>query len=213
MKHRNGPNSIKMYNKAGNVLRIEITFYDISEFNVYREVHQTNGQIVKKLAQMKKSIYSFEHVVRIAKAAINRYLDYLSKMVDNSSGLAELRQFTERKTENNRNYQGFNPLNREDCIIFQQLVNKSFIVNGFTNKSLKSALLQQIADKNWNTGKVSRLIKRLRVFGLVRKVHKTYKYFLTEKGRMLTTLTIKLRNITVIPAVDCLVKDLQLSTV
>jgi predicted transcriptional regulator len=213
LKHRNGPNSIKMYNKAGNVLRIEITCYDISEFSVYREVHQTNGQIVKKLAAMKKSIYSFEHVVRIAKAAINRYLDYLSKMADNSTGLAELRLFTERKTENNRNFQGFNPLNRDDCIIFQQLVNKSFIANGFTNKSIKLTLSQQMEAKNWNTGKVSRLIKRLRVFGLVRKVQKTYKYFLTEKGRMLTTLAIKLRNITVIPAVDCLVRDLQLSTV
>lgn len=210
IKHRNGSISIKMYNKAGNVLRIEITFNNVSEFKVYREVQQKNGQTVKKLAKLKKSIYSLEHVSRIGKVAIHRYLDFLSKMEDNSTGLNELRQLTERKTEKNRNYQGFNPLNRDDCFIFQQIINGAFVANGFTNKSLKSALLsQKLLDKSWNTGKVSRLIKRLRVFGILKKVHKTYKYFLTEKGRMLATLAVKLRNTTVIPAVNSLVKNLQ----
>jgi len=209
LKHGNGPNSIKMYNKAGSVLRIEITFHDVSEFKVYREVHQIDGQIVKKLAEMKKSIYSLEHVIRIGKAAIKRYLDYISKMEDNSTGLEELRQSTERKTENDRNYKGFNHLNREDSTILQELVNRSFIVSGFTNKSLKLALSQQLQATTWSTGKVSRLIKRLIVFGLVKKVHKTYRYFLTEKGRLITTLAIKLRNMTVIPTVDSLVKNLQ----
>jgi hypothetical protein len=213
LKHSNGPNSIKMYNKAGSVLRIETTFHDISEFKVYREVHQIDGQIVKKLAEMKKYIYSLEHVIRIGKAAIKRYLDYISKMEDNSTGLEELRQLTERKTENDRNYKGLNPLNTEDSTILHALVNRSFIISGFTNKSLKLALSQKLQFTIWNTGKVSRLIKRLRVFGLVKKVHKTYRYFLTEKGRLITILAMKLRNMTVIPAVDSLVKNLRIANV
>ena len=211
IKHKSGSISIKMYNKSGNVLRIEITINNVSAFKVYREVQQKDGQTVKKLANMKKSIYSLEHVIRIGKAGINRYLDFLSKMEDNSTGVEELRQLTERKTENNRNYKGFNPLNRDDSFIFQELVNGAFIVNGFTNKSLKLALSQKL-QISWNMGKVSRLIKRLRVFGLVRKVHKTYKYFLTEKGRLLATMAVKLRNISVIPAVNSLVKNLQTVT-
>jgi hypothetical protein len=212
IKHKSGSISIKMYNKSGNVLRIEITINNVSAFKVYREVQQRDGQTVKKLANMKKSIYSLEHVVRISRAAIHRYLDFLSKIEDNSTGVKELRQLTERKTENNRNYKGFNPLNRDDSLIFQELVNGSFIINGFSNKSLKMAISQKLQDKNWNIGKVSRLIKRLRVFGLVRKVHKTYKYFLTEKGRLLATMAVKLRNISVIPAVNSLIKNLQTVT-
>ena len=212
IKHRNGAISIKMYNKAGNVLRVEITINNVSEFKVYRDVQQKDGQTVKKLANMKKSIYSLEHIVRISKAAINRYLDFISKMEDNSTGVEQLRQLTERKTENNRNYQGFNPLNREDSVIFQELLNGSLIVNGFSNKSLKLALSQKFQDISWNTGKISRLIKRLRVFGLVKKVHKTYKYFLTEKGRLLAIMAVKLRNISVIPAVNSLVKNLRTVT-
>lgn len=213
IKHKNGSISIKMYNKSASVLRVEITFNNVSEFKVYREVRQRDGQTVTKLANIKKSIYSLEHILRIGKATTNRYLDFLSKMKNNSKGLIELRQLTERKTENNRNYKGFNPLNREDSIIFQQLLNGMFIAKGFTNKDLKLSLSQQFKDKNWNTGKVSRLIKRLRVFGLLKKVYKTYKYFLTEKGRLLITLALKLRNMVVIPAVDSLVKNLYPVTV
>ena len=132
-------------------------------------------------------------------------------MEDNSTGLEELRQLTERKTENNRNYQGFNPLHREHSVVFQELINGAFIVNGFTNKSLKLALSQKLPT-SWNTGKISRLIKRLRVFGLVRRVHKTYKYFLTEKGRMIAVLAVKLRNISVIPALNSLVNNPQTAT-
>ena len=55
IKHRNGSISIKMYNKSGTVLRIEITFNNISEFKVYREVRQRDGQTVTKLANIKKS--------------------------------------------------------------------------------------------------------------------------------------------------------------
>jgi len=213
IKHKNGAVTIKIYNKAGNVLRIEMTINNVSEFKVYREVHQRDGQIVTKLTNMKKSIYSLEHVVRIGNVAINRYLDFLSKMENNNQGFAELRQLTERKTENNKNYKGFNPLNKEDSLIFQELLNGSFIANGFTNKDIKSILSKILKNQNWNTSKVSRLFKRLKVFGLIKKVHRTYKYFLTEKGRLLITLCVKLRNLTAIPTVDSLMKKLCPTTV
>jgi len=213
IKHKAGAISIKMYNKCGNVLRVEITFNNISELKIYREVHQRDGQTVTKLATLKKSIYSLEHVARFGKAAIDRYLDFIANMEDTSHGVKELRQLTERKTENNKNYKGFNPLNSEDSIIFQQLLNGSFIANGFTNKNMRVILSQLFKDQNWNTSKVSRLLKRLIVFGLVKRVHKTYKYFLTQKGRLLLTLCVKLRNMTVIPAVDSLIKSLLPMTV
>jgi len=210
IKHKNGAISIKMYNKSGNVLRIEVTFNNVSELKIEREVKQRNGQTVKKLANMKKSIYSMEHIIRFGKAATKRYLDFLSKMEDNSKGIQELCQLTERQTENSKNYKGFNPLNREDFLIFRELLDGMFIANGFTNKNLKTALSQQLENLNWTTSKVSRLIKRFRVFGLIKKVTKRYRYFLTEKGRLLIILAVKLRTMTAIPAIDALVQSLNL---
>ena len=213
IKHQNRNIIIKIYNKAGSVLRIEITFNNASELRVLQEVHQKDGQTVKKLSPLKKSIYSMEHYIRFAKDATRRYLDFLNQMDNNSKGITEINQFTERKTENNKNYKGFNPFNSQDNTIFQELLNGLFISNGFRNKDLRSALSKKLpagssGESGWSTSKICRLLKRLRVFGLLKRVTKSYKYFLTEKGRMILSLCVKLRTITVIPACDVLVRSL-----
>ncbi|MFQ5688498.1 MAG: hypothetical protein ACE5GV_17770 [Candidatus Scalindua sp.] len=202
IKHRNRAISIKVYNKSGNVLRIEITINDLSQFRVHREVIGRDGQSVIKLAPLKKSIYSLEHVLRISKAAIKRYLDFLSKMQDNSCNVKELRHLTERKTKDGNNYKGFNPLNREDSTLFEILLNGSFITTGFKNKDLKLKLSECLSDKNWSTSKVSRLLKRLRVFGLLRRVNNSLRYLLTSKGRLLLTVALKVKNLITIPAIN-----------
>ncbi|MHB8277107.1 MAG: hypothetical protein ACYDIA_05590 [Candidatus Humimicrobiaceae bacterium] len=152
-----------------------------------------------------------EHFIRFAKDATRRYLDFLNQMDDNSKGITEINQFTERKTENNKNYKGFNPFNREDNTIFEVLLNGLFISNGFRNKDLKSVLSKKLpagTASAWTTSKICRLLKRLRVFGLLKRLTKSYKYFLTEKGRMILCLCVKLRTMTVIPACDALVRSL-----
>lgn len=211
IKHQNRNIIIKIYNKAGSVLRIEITFNKASELRVIQEVHQKDGQTVKKLSPLKKSIYSMEHYIRFAKDATRRYLDFLNQMDNNSNGITEINQFTERKTENNKHYKGFNPFNSKDNTIFQELLNGLFISNGFRNKDLKSALSKKQSEGSssaWTTSKICRLLKRLRVFGLLKRLKKSYKYFLTEKGRMILSLCVKLRAMTVIPACDAFVRSL-----
>ncbi|MFH1527991.1 MAG: hypothetical protein ABIG69_15270, partial [Bacteroidota bacterium] len=141
-----------------------------------------------------------------------RYLDFLNQMDDNSKGTTEINQFTERKTEDNKNYKGFNPFNNEDNTIFQELLNGLFISAGFRNKDLKSVLSKRLATitgKVWTTSKVCRLLKRLRVFGLLKRVAKTYKYYLTDKGRMILSLCVKLRTLTAIPTCEALLKSLS----
>ena len=202
VKHKNRAIIIKIYNKAGNVLRIEVTINDLSQFKVYRDVNKKDGQIVKELATLKKSIHSLGHVVHIGKAAIDRYMDFLSKMEDNSKGVKELRGITERKTENNKNYKAFNPLSTEDSTIFQTLLKGSFITNGFSNKDIRLVLSERLENLNWNTAKVSRLIKRLRIFGLVKKLHNSYRYFLTSNGKLLLAIAVKLKNLVVTPMIN-----------
>lgn len=202
IKHRNGALSIKAYNKSGSVLRIEITINNLSQFRVYREVCGRDGKTVKKLAPLKKSIYSLPQILRIAKAATARYIDFLSQMHDNSTGVKELRHLTERKTVNRHNYKGFNPLNREDGTLFEILLNGSFITTGFKNKELKSKLTEFLGHLNWTTSKVSRLLKRLRVFGLLRKVNNSFRYLLTSRGRFLLTVAVKVKNLITIPAIN-----------
>ncbi|MFQ5675241.1 MAG: hypothetical protein ACE5G1_05030 [bacterium] len=210
IKHRNGALSIKAYNKSGSVLRIELTINNLSQFRVSREVTKRDGQTVTKIAPLKKSIYSLEHVLRIAKAATARYIDFLSQMQDNSTGVKELRHLTERKTVDGINYKGFNPLNREDGALFEILLNGSFVTTGFKNKELRAKLTEFLGHLNWSTSKVSRLLKRLRVFGLVRRVKNSLRYLLTSKGRFLLTVAVKVKNLITIPALNYAIISVRL---
>jgi hypothetical protein len=47
------------------------------------------------------------------------------------------------------------------------------------------------------------LLKRLRLHGLIRKVGRTYKYYLTQFGKQVLTAGIKLRELVVIPQLAC----------
>ena len=73
IKHFMGANSIKMYDKASKVLRVETTVNDIGEFKVYREVLTRSGQSVKKFASMKKSIYSLHDLTKQCQSSNARY--------------------------------------------------------------------------------------------------------------------------------------------
>ncbi len=75
---------------------------------------------------------------------------------------------------------------------FREPARGEFVSSGLTNKSLR----QHPSHKN--TGQVSRLLRRLRVHGLIKKVGKRYKYYLTDFGRQAILMVPKLRKIVII---------------
>jgi len=99
----------------------------------------------------------------------------------------------ETQRENDRRYKGFNLLAEEDASLFRLLARGEFFISGFSNKSLRQHLLRK------NSGQVSRLLKRLRVHGLIKKVSRQYKYYLTEFGRQVVLMALKLREMVIIP--------------
>jgi predicted transcriptional regulator len=44
------------------------------------------------------------------------------------------------------------------------------------------------------------MLKRLRMHGLIKKVHGTYKYYLTRLGRKVITTALKLKTMFIIPS-------------
>jgi len=193
IKYHMGPISLKMYDKFGLILRIEITVNDVSFFQQYRSVHHRNGQSSKQWAAMPKSIYSLPALRACLTAANQRYLKFISALDTPEVGVQRLQQVTETKTDNQHRYKGFNLLADEDAAILRALSQGQFAVTGLTNQALRQAL----PDKN--SGQVSRLLKRLRVHGLIKKVGQHYKYHLTNLGRQVATMALKLRELVVIP--------------
>jgi len=193
LKHQMGPVSIKLYDKFNIVLRIETTVNDVSFFKQYRQVHHRDGTTTSKWAPMKKTIYSLPALQETLLAANQRYLKLISEVETPEVGVQKLHQLAETKTENDRRYKGFNLLAEEDASLFRLLTRGEFSISGFTNKSLRQHLPHK------NSGQVSRLLKRLRVHGLIKKVGRRYKYYLTEFGRQVLLMALKLREMVIIP--------------
>ncbi|MCK4472636.1 MAG: MarR family transcriptional regulator, partial [Anaerolineae bacterium] len=193
IKHHMGPVAIKMYDKFNIVLRLETTTVDVSFFKQYRQVQHQDGTTTTKWAPMKKTIYSLPALKEALLAANQRYLKFISEVETPKVGVQKLHLLTETKTENDRRYKGFNLLSEEDASFFRLLTRGEFFISGFTNKSIRRHLPHK------NSGQVSRLLKRLRVHRLIKKVGRRYKYYLTEFGRQVVMMALKLREMVIIP--------------
>ncbi len=194
IRHRMGPVSIKMYDKFQVVLRIETTVANVSFFQQRRQVHHRDGTTSTKWAPMKKSIYSLPALQEQLIAANRRYLKFISAIETPEVGVKKLHKLTETRTVNQRRYKGFHLLTEEDASLLRTFLRGEFVIHGFTNKALRQHL------DGLNTGQATRLLKRLRVHGLIKRVGGRYKYYLTEFGRQAATMALKLREMVIIPS-------------
>lgn len=198
IRHHMGPASIKMYDKFGQILRIETTANNVSFFKHHRKVEQRDGNTVYKLAPLKKSIYSLGDLQQILAAANRRYLDFISAIDDPSQGKKLLAKICETKMDNYRAYQGFNFFSAQDQRVFEILLRGEHNIHGLRNADLRRRL-------PLHAGQVSRLLKRLRVHGLIKRIGRTYKYYPTALGRRALLAGLRVRQ-TLLPQLliaDC----------
>ena len=78
IKHRMGSTSVKIYDKFSQVLRIETTTNNTTNFYHYRSVEHRDGTQSSKIAPVKKTIYSLKALVPIMGGCNKRYLRYIS---------------------------------------------------------------------------------------------------------------------------------------
>lgn len=191
--HMAGKAAIKMYDKFGRILRIETTVNDLGFFKHYRTVEHRDGTSTKKQAPMRKTIYSIPAMMDVCRAANKRYLEFISNIDDPSTGLKSVQKIAGAAKVNGRSVRGFNFLNREDHRLFVGIARGEFNISGLTNRALQRVL----SDKT--SSQISRLLRRLRLHGLLKKVGRTYKYYLTQLGRRAIIATLKLRELIVVP--------------
>ncbi len=194
IRHHMGPAAIKMYDKFGRILRIEVTVNDVAFFRQRREVVHRTGERETKWAPMQKTICSLAPLRELLAAATQRYLAFLSEIETPELGVQALNQLTQTQVHDQHRYKGFTLLSEEDASVFRLLLRGEFTISGFTNKALRQGLPGQ------TSAQVSRLLKRLRVHKLIKKIGQRYKYYLTDFGRRVAALVLKLRERDVIPA-------------
>lgn len=192
IKHAMGKVSIKMYDKLGWILRVETTANDVTFFKHHRRVEHRDGTRENKTAPVKKSIYSLPALAELMSAANRRYLEYLAAMDDPTTGMRDLDRLGKSVQDQGRTWRGFNLFAGGDLKLFEAIARGGFQLSGLQNRHLQQLL-------GLTAGQISRILKRLRTHGLLKKIAGAYKYYLTKLGRNVVLLALKLRRFTVIP--------------
>lgn len=149
--------------------------------------------IILRIETTVNNVSFFKQYRQVLHAVHKRYLKFISAIDTPDAGLDNLHRLTETQHENDRRYKGFNLLSEEDSSLFRLLSQGQFVINGFSNKDLR----QRLSGKN--SGQITRLFKRLRVHGLIKRAGQSYRYYLTDLGRLVSTTALKLREMLVIP--------------
>ena len=193
IKHHMGPVAIKLYDKFGLIGRVECTANDVTFFMHHRTVEHRNGTATFKLAPMRKSIYSLPALHKLISAATHRYLDFLAAIDDPSTGLRSLEKISTPVRDSDRSYRGFNLFHGNDLDLFRAISRGEFTISGFQARTLRSCL------PDVSPSQLSRMLKRLRTHGLIKKIGSRYKYYLTTLGRTVAVAGLKLRELVIIP--------------
>ncbi|MGH9072152.1 MAG: hypothetical protein ACRDX8_13550, partial [Acidimicrobiales bacterium] len=116
VKHRMGRNSVKVYDKA-NVLRVETTINDASEF---RALRVRDGR--RDWLPMRKGVADFPRHYQVGAGANTRYLEALAHATNNGEGLRALDALCRPRTRQGRRVSRFNPLAMTDVMLFRALL-------------------------------------------------------------------------------------------
>ena len=92
----------------------------------------------------------------------------------------------------------FNPLSRPDTEIFATVMSGDHAIHGFTNRDLRdklpSTVLRPAEDPKKRSARVSRLLHRLHVYGLVAKIPRSRRWRVTAFGHRVMGAALTLRN-------------------
>jgi hypothetical protein len=183
IKHSCGKNSVKMYDKQGQVLRVETTIHNASGLKTYRPA--SDGSL--QWQPLRKGIADLHRRCELSQAANERYLEALGAVASPTpleKLSAPLCQPVRRK---GRRYRGLNPLNEEDARLLEAVQQGAHLIAGFRNRDIRQILYgdppRDEKKHRSQSNRVGRLLGLLRAHSLVRKVPKTQRYQVTQQGR------------------------------
>ena len=172
-----------MYDK-GNNLRIEVTINNPRDFKILKnETDEETGEVVgRKWVPMGKSIANLYRYVEICKAITNRFINALPAVDADRLPVKAVAGISSRKEVGGRPYSAFNVLNAETLDLFAALSDGAYVISGFDNKLLRRKLFVDSESKS-AINKTTRTIGKLRAHGLIKKVPKKHRYYVTAGGR------------------------------
>ena len=192
LKHWLSGNSIKAYNKAANLLRLETTINNTRDFKVFRHPDDDSSRPTS-WQKMRKGVSDLHRRAQVSQACNERYAEHLASATITGTLHDVAADICAPVTKKGRRHRAINPWGTEDYKVLQFIARGENTINGFRNRNLRSKLYpeaQHYTDKAQLRklgGRVTRRLRLLRAHGLIKKVAHTTRYVLTSKGHKVAT--------------------------
>ncbi|MGH2667882.1 MAG: hypothetical protein ACRDH5_01965 [bacterium] len=190
VKHWVRGNSVKMYDKAGSVLRVETTVAQTADFKVFRP-RQDDPDGKLEWRPLRKGVADLHRRAQVSQRSNDAYLDALAA-VDDTTPCSQLFDAVSRPVvDRGRRVRALRLGDPHDLALFQAISRGEFATAGFRNRDLRRLLHPTAANASPKevrrlSAQISRRLRLLRAHGIIRKVPKTHRYRLTTRGELLT---------------------------
>ena len=184
-------NSVKIYDKC-SVLRIGTTINDPHEFKVFGTVLHHDGTESNQWKPMGKSISNLYRYAEVSKTCNQRLIDAMTDIVPVRSIQEEIGKPCCGKTIRGRHVSGFNVWAPDVLCIMEAVSDGRYLINGFRSKDISGTIFPKIQDAKKRSSRTSRILKKLRQHGLIKKVPHSRRYHVTPKGRRIMGALIEL---------------------
>lgn len=196
IKHWVEENSIKMYDKAGSVLRVETTINNPRRFSVWRR-GRLQGRSMMRWMPLRKGIADIRRRVALSRAANSRYFDALAVVGESRPSHQLLDPVSKRVEADGRKYRPLYPITPQESAIYRALLRGEYQLQGIRNEDLRKHLfdndqLDKIQRRKL-ASRVTRLLRLLRAHKLIYKVLRTNYYRITKKGYEIMTTSLIFR--------------------
>jgi hypothetical protein len=192
LKHAVNGNSVKMYDKQGSVLRVETTVNRAEEFKVYRGTEAEPKKM--QWRKMRKGVADLHRLAQVSQASNERYLASMATVDGATPSLGQgLAPVCRAVTWKGKRARALRPFEADDMKLLAAVGRGEFAINGFRNGDVRELLLGPDDEKDATKtrrrcGQVTRKLRLLRAHGVIKKVPRTHRYLLSDKGKSLVTL-------------------------
>ena len=200
VKHWVHGNSIKMYDKAGSVLRVETTVAKTTHFKVFRpREHLPRRPLAWQ--PMRKGIADLHRRAAVSQHANARYLEALAAPEDCTPLHHLLDQVGRPVTYHGRRVRALRIGDPADIALLQAISRGEFATAGFRNRDLRPVLhpakrSATAAKTRRLSAQISRQLRLLRAHGVIKKLPHSHRYHLTKRSQLLTAALFAVRETT-----------------
>lgn len=196
LKHRVGHNTLKVYDKHGQVLRVETTLNAPEVFKVWRRP-SGKKRARKCWRRLRRGVADIAVRAHVSQAANGRYLQALAATAAGRP-LGETTALLTRAVRwQGRRYRAINPFAATDVAVLALINRGEFAVEGLRNSNVQDALFSGKArtpkERRRRSAAAGRYLRLLRAHGLIRKIPGRHRYVATARGRETITALLTAR--------------------